>query len=70
MPYRFDQHELDPETRRLLRSGMPVELGRRVFDLIAYLIGNRHRAIGRDELISAVWGRTDGGDAILAQAVL
>ena len=70
MPYRFDQHELDPEARRLLRSGVPVELGRRVFDLIAYLIGNRHRAIGRDELISAVWGRTDGGDAILAQAVL
>src|SRR6185312_1477976 len=40
------------------------------FETIVYLVQNRQRAVGRDELLSAVWGRVDGGDATLAQAVL
>jgi DNA-binding winged helix-turn-helix (wHTH) protein/tetratricopeptide (TPR) repeat protein len=68
--YRFDRYELDPGSRRLRLDGRDLAVGLRVFDVIAYLIENRHRAIGRDELIAAVWGRTDAGDALLAQAVL
>jgi DNA-binding winged helix-turn-helix (wHTH) protein/tetratricopeptide (TPR) repeat protein len=68
--YRFNEFELVPETRRLLAHGGDVALGVRVFDVVAYLIAHRDRAIGRDELLSAVWGRVDAGDATLAQAVL
>lgn len=68
--YRFNDFELIPDTRRLLRSGADVAVGIRVFEVIAYLVQNRQRAVGRDELLSAVWGRIDGGDAMLAQAVL
>jgi DNA-binding winged helix-turn-helix (wHTH) protein/tetratricopeptide (TPR) repeat protein len=68
--YRFDRYELDSESRRLLLDGRDLVVGLRVFDVIAYLVNNRHRAIGRDELIAAVWGRTEAGDALLAQAVL
>jgi len=68
--YRFHDYELMPDTRRLLHTGVDVAVGIRVFEVIAYLVQNRQRAVGRDELLSAVWGRIDGGDATLAQAVL
>jgi DNA-binding winged helix-turn-helix (wHTH) protein/tetratricopeptide (TPR) repeat protein len=68
--YRFDRYELVPESRRLIHDGRDLVVGLRVFDVITYLVENRHRVIGRDELIAAVWGRTDAGEALLAQAVL
>ena len=68
--YRFDRYELFPESRRLVHDGHDTAVGLRVFDVITYLVAHRHRAIGRDELIAAVWGRSDAGDALLAQAVL
>ena len=68
--YRFADFELCPDTRRLSQAGADVAIGIRVFEVIAYLVENRQRAVGRDELLSAVWGRIDGGDATLAQAIL
>ncbi|HVT33427.1 MAG TPA: winged helix-turn-helix domain-containing protein [Rhodanobacteraceae bacterium] len=68
--FRFNEYELIPETRRLLLAGDDVAIGARVFETVVYLVQNRDRAIGRDELLSAVWGRVDAGDATLAQAVL
>jgi len=68
--YRFNDYELIPDTRRLVHGGADVAIGIRVFEVIAYLVQNRQRAVGRDEMLSAVWGRVDGGDAMLAQAVL
>ncbi|HEX5123456.1 MAG TPA: winged helix-turn-helix domain-containing protein [Rhodanobacteraceae bacterium] len=70
LSYHFRDFELLPDTRRLLKAGTDVTIGIRVFETIVYLVQNRHRAVGRDELLSAVWGRVDGGDATLAQAVL
>ena len=68
--YRFEEFELIPDTRRLLHRGADVAIGIRVLEVVIYLVENRARAVGRDELLSAVWGRADGGDATLAQAVL
>lgn len=68
--YRFDRYELHGESRRLIREGQDLAVGLRVFDLIAYLIAHRERAVGRDELIAGVWGRVDAGEALLAQAIL
>ena len=62
--YRFDRYELFPESRRLLLDGRDVAVGLRVFDVIAYLVENRRRAVGRDELIAAVWGRSDAGTPV------
>src|SRR6185312_9880221 len=70
MSYRFDDYALDPRTRRLTERGREIAVEPRVFDLVVYLVAQRPRAIGRDELIAAVWGRVDGSDATLAQAVL
>jgi DNA-binding winged helix-turn-helix (wHTH) protein len=68
--FRFNEYELIPETRRLMLAGDDVAIGARVFETVVYLVQNRDRAVGRDELLSAVWGRVDAGDATLAQAVL
>jgi len=68
--YRFGDFRLDPATRELWRGDAPVAVPPRAFDCIVYLLEHRERAVGRDELIAAVWGRTETGDGALGQTVL
>ncbi|MBO9661914.1 transcriptional regulator [Dokdonella sp.] len=70
LPYRFGAFQLDPATRTLLRDGVATTLPPKALDLIVYLIERRDRAVGRDELIAAVWGRVDITDNALGQVVL
>src|SRR5436189_113868 len=68
--YRFGDCSVDPTARELHRGGALVTLSPKVFDCLAYLIEQRERAVGRDELIAAVWGRVNVTDAVLGQVVL
>ncbi len=68
--YQFHDYRLDRSARELSRNGEPVAVPTRVFDCLVYLIENRERAIGRDELVAALWGRVDVSDAQLGQIVL
>ncbi len=68
--YTFDRFRLDPARRELWRDAERLELPPKVFDCIAYLLVQRERAVGRDELIAAVWGRTDVSDNLLDQSIL
>jgi DNA-binding winged helix-turn-helix (wHTH) protein len=68
--YRFGEFRLVPATRELWRDGVPVAVPPRAYDCIVYLVEHRERAVGRDELIAAVWGRTDAGDGTLGQTIL
>ncbi|WP_342316298.1 winged helix-turn-helix domain-containing protein [Lysobacter sp. FW306-1B-D06B] len=68
--YRFGEFELDPAARELRRRGERVPLPPKSFDSLAYLIAHRERAVGRDELIAAVWGRVDITDTVVAQTML
>lgn len=67
--YRFGDYELHPHSRELRCGGAPVSLPLKSFDCLVYLIERRERAVGRDELISAVWGRADVSDALLGQTL-
>jgi len=67
--YRFGDYELHPHSRELRRGGTPVSLPLKSFDCLVYLIERSERAVGRDELISAVWGRADVSDALLGQTL-
>lgn len=67
---RFGSFRLLPQARELWRDDEPVTLPPRVFDCMVYLIEHRERAVGRDELIAAVWGRTEVSDTMVAQTVL
>lgn len=68
--YLFGEFELNPASRELLRDGKLVALRPRSLECLVYLIEHRNRAVGRDELISAVWGRVDVGDTVVAQTLL
>jgi DNA-binding winged helix-turn-helix (wHTH) protein/tetratricopeptide (TPR) repeat protein len=68
--YRFRDFKLDPATRELRRQGEVIALPASAFDCLLYLIEHRNRAIGRDELIAAIWGRSDATDALLAQTLV
>jgi len=70
MTYRFDEFFLNPATRELRRQGELVALPARAFDCLAYLIEQRERAVGRDELIAAVWGRVEISDALLSHTIV
>jgi DNA-binding winged helix-turn-helix (wHTH) protein/tetratricopeptide (TPR) repeat protein len=67
---RFGPHLIDLAARELSDDGRLLQLSPRIFDCIAYLIEHRDRAVGRDELMAAVWGRADIADTQLAQVIL
>jgi DNA-binding winged helix-turn-helix (wHTH) protein/tetratricopeptide (TPR) repeat protein len=68
--YRFGEFELDPASRELARLGQRIGLPPKSFECLVYLIAHRDRAVGRDELISAVWGRVEVSDTVVAQTLL
>lgn len=70
LKYQFGEFELNPASRELSRNGEPVALRPRALECLIYLIAHRDRAVGRDELIAAVWGRVDASDTVVAQTML
>ena len=67
---RFGSCLIDLATRELSDDGRLSTLSPRVFDCLAYLLEHRDRAVGRVELMAAVWGRADVSDSQLAQVML
>lgn len=65
--YRFGEFVLDPAARELRHVKEVLVLAPKVFDCIVYLVENRDRAIGHDEITAAVWGRADVSDVQLRQ---
>ncbi|MFL5238911.1 MAG: alpha/beta fold hydrolase [Rhizomicrobium sp.] len=55
--YLFEDFALDPDRRELRRCGDPVAVEPSVFDLLLYLVQNRHRVVSKDSLIADVWKR-------------
>ena len=55
---RIGDLELDVDARRCSVSGRQIELTRREFDLLAVLVQERGRVLGRSQLLAAAWGTT------------
>lgn len=53
--YAFDNFEIDPANRILLREGETVPVTGKVFDILLVLIENSGRLLEKDELIERVW---------------
>jgi len=68
--YRFGDYVLDLPKHELLHRGDVVALPARVFECLCCLIEHRDRAVSRDELVQAVFARSNVSDAQLAQVVL
>ena len=68
--FRFGDYRIDTATRELAGANGTVPLPPRVFDCLVHLIERRERAVGREELIDAMWGARGATDVQLAQLVL
>jgi DNA-binding winged helix-turn-helix (wHTH) protein len=55
LQFVFGDHVLDVARRELRRESEFVRLDPQVFDLLIYLIENRHRVVSRDDMLAAVW---------------
>jgi eukaryotic-like serine/threonine-protein kinase len=67
--YRLGHFSLDPEKRLLLTQDRPVHLSRKPYDVLLYLIANRHRMVPRSELLERFWGGKDVYDQTLSKTV-
>jgi DNA-binding response OmpR family regulator len=57
---RFGDIVIDMDERRVQRAGAEVHLTRTEFDLLVFLSRRPGAAFARDQLLSAVWGWSDG----------
>jgi two-component system alkaline phosphatase synthesis response regulator PhoP len=54
--YRFSDVELDFEAYRAKKSGEPLDLSPREFELLRYLIERKGETVSREQLLEDVWG--------------
>lgn len=69
MTCRFGNFELQEDTRELRHGSKVITLQPRVFDLLALLARNRHRVVGKEELMATLWPNVVVGDGSLQRAV-
>lgn len=67
--HRFAAFELDCEARSLRLGDDEIPLQPRVFDLLVYLVENRQRVVGKDELFDALWPGVIVTESSLQRAV-
>ena len=53
-----DELEIDMVTRAVTRSGQPLDLTAREFDLLEYLLRNQGRVVSREMLAHEIWKET------------
>ena len=56
--YEFGAFRVDASKRLLARDGMPVPLTPKVFDTLLHLVQHSGTAVGKDELMRAIWPDT------------
>jgi len=57
---RVDDLEIDLLGRRVVRGGIELDLTRREYELLEYLIRNKNSTVTRDMIARDVWRDTDG----------
>src|SRR6478735_8338646 len=68
--YRFEGYSLDTQTRELRNdAGAVVALTAKAFDTLCFLIENRERVVGKEDLFAAVWPGRVVEDNNLTQAI-
>ena len=67
--YRFDGFTLDAATRRMRRGEEELSLEPKSFRLLEFLIENRDRVLGKEEIFRVVWDETSVTDNALTRAI-
>jgi Tol biopolymer transport system component/DNA-binding winged helix-turn-helix (wHTH) protein len=53
--YEFGEFRLDPREKTLTRSGQPVEITPKGFELLCVFVENHGRLLGKNELMDKIW---------------
>jgi DNA-binding winged helix-turn-helix (wHTH) protein len=69
MSLTFGEFELDQERRQLLRSGQPVPLEPKAYELLSLLVARRPRTLSRAQIRDVVWPGVFVSESTLSQAV-
>ncbi len=64
--WQFGPFVIDRRRRLLSAHGKTVKLDAKAFDLLEYLVGRRHEAPTRDEILASVWRGTTVSDGNLS----
>jgi len=67
--FEFAGHALNLRQGSLRKGGVDVALRRKSFLLLAYLVQNSGRVLGKDELIAAIWPDVIVSDDSLTQCM-
>jgi len=67
---RFEDYVLDTERRELRRGSALLSMEPQVFDVLAFLVRNRDRVVGKDDLLAAVWGGRIVSESSLAGRII
>ena len=54
MDLAFAGYKIDLNRQELRRAGQIVHIELQVYDLLVYLVQNRHRVVSKDELLDTV----------------
>jgi DNA-binding winged helix-turn-helix (wHTH) protein/tetratricopeptide (TPR) repeat protein len=68
--YEFSKVLVDADRRELLMENKAVTVQPKAFELLLYLIRNRHRAVNKDELQDALWPRSIVTETALTRCVM
>jgi TolB-like protein/DNA-binding winged helix-turn-helix (wHTH) protein/Flp pilus assembly protein TadD len=55
MKYHLGEYELDPSAHSLSRGSTPTPVSRKPFEVLLYLVKERHRVVTRHELVEQFW---------------
>lgn len=67
--FQFSEFEFEPLSGRLCRAGTPVPLRPQPAALLALLIKERHRVVGKQEILDTIWCDTYVQDQSLFQSI-
>ncbi|WP_106639918.1 winged helix-turn-helix domain-containing protein [Allosphingosinicella vermicomposti] len=67
--FHFDRFQLDPDNRRLLHDGQPVDLNGRYFDALVLLVGEQGKLVSKERFLADVWRGVPVTDEALTQCV-
>src|SRR6185436_15705281 len=65
----FGDNVLDLARRELRRESELVRVDPQVFDLLIYLIENRHRVVSKDDMLAAIWAGRIVSESALATRI-
>jgi len=69
LTYQFDGFSVDVAGFRLFKAGQIVELEPKALQLLIFLIENRGRLLGKQELLDAVWGELSVSENALTREI-